>query len=229
MSPLRLLPLLRITRVVAFSCVVSLAFASRATGAEHSWQPPGTVEITERVVTFMQSAPASDKDHLTYGNAILGAFSSLEKAENVAIERAQALVGLLGKVLTESDQLSLEQMRRLQEACERVADAQENAAQAYERFPAAATAAVHAADFSDSDTARQALETLLAECRLSFAAAWHRADAAMHRRMAHMLEEARNSVAPDLVISQLSRPRIEANVHKKRLEAAFKRGDPVAP
>jgi hypothetical protein len=156
-------------------------------------------------------------------------FSSLEKAENVAIERVQALADLLRTVLTESDQLSPGQMRRLQEACKRAADAQEQAARAYERFPAAATAAVHAADFTDGTLARQALETLLAECRLSFAAAWHRADAAMHQRMAQMLEEARGSIAPDLVISQLSRPRIEANVHKKRIETAFKRGDTVAP
>lgn len=214
-------------QVVAFGCAA--LGGSMAVTADHPWHPPGTVEITQSVVAFIQGDAGSEKDRTTYGNAILGAFSSLEKAEHVVIERVQALGGLLGKVLAESNQLSPEQMRQLQEACERVAAAQEQAARAYERFPAAATAAIHGAAFDDNETAKGALDAMLAAYRLSFAAAWQRADAAMHQRMADLLEGARTSVAPDLVISQLARPRIEANARKERIEAAFKRGERVAP
>ncbi len=218
---------LRFSRLIALGWVVALT--SWAVAVEHPWQPPGTVEITESVVAFMRSDESSDQDRTVYGNAILGSFSSLEKAENAVIEKVEALAALLKKVMIESDQLSLEQMRQLQEACERVASAQEQAARAYERFPAAATAAVHAAEFSDRAKAKNALAAMLDECRLSFAAAWHRADAGMHRRMANLLEEARTAVAPHLVISELGRPRDEANERKKNLEAAFVAGKPLAP
>lgn len=214
-------------QVVAFGCAA--LGGSMTVAADHPWQPPGTVEITQSVVAFIQGGAGSEKDRTTYGNAILGAFSSLEKAENVVIERVQTLGGLLAKVLAESDQLSPDQMRQLQEACERVVAAQEQAARAYERFPAAATAAIHGAIFDEPAAAKGALDAMLTACRLSFAAAWQRADAAMHQRMAQLLQGARTSVAPDLVISQLARPRIEANARKKIIEAAFKRGELVAP
>jgi len=219
--------LLQLTRLIALGWVVSLSSPSAV--SEQPWQPSGTAEISASVVAFMQANESSEQDRTTYGNAILGSFSSLEKAEHVVIERIEALAGHLMRVLTESDQLSPEHMRQLQEACERVAMAQEQAARAFERFPAAATAAVHAALFSDPAKAKNALDAMLAACRLSFAAAWQRADAAMHQRMAQMLKEAGTTVAPDLVISQLARPRTEANERKKRIEAAFKGGDPVAP
>lgn len=224
---MRFSALLRLVQIISVGC--ALSGSVQAAAAEQPWQPPGTVEITESVVAYIRGGAGLDKDRTTYLEAILGSFTALEKAENAATARVEALGGVLKRAMAESNQLSLAQMAELQEACAQVAVAQEEAARAYERFPLDAAAALDAAAFNDRAKAKAALTALLAQCRLAFAAAWHRTDAAMHQRMASMLAEARKAVAPDLVIAELGRPRSEANDRKKRIEAAFKAGALAAP